>query len=272
MALTRCTALAAALLVPAAAAAQSTQYGQPASPPTIQAGGLTPPDAMQRDTYAGPSQTEQQLAQADREDSGRGLEFFWLNVEGGAEEVGLQTFSANDLVDAQFVKTTHLGPLFGAGLGLRLMFLTIGPRFRLANFSSFSLWTLDGEVGLHVPIGIVEPYVTLSGGYTALGSLDGANGSSGLNMGQVSISGWNVRGGVGLDLYLAPAVSIGANLTGEALILTRSGVDPKKLAHTSSASASTPSDAQAKAADLYAADGSSVGAGVTLTGVVGLHF
>ncbi|MBN1612619.1 MAG: hypothetical protein JW940_38670 [Polyangiaceae bacterium] len=270
MALIRCTALAAALLVPAAAAAQTTQYGQPSSPTDIQAGGLTPPDTMQRDTYSGPSQTEQELAAADREDSGRGLEFFWLNVEGGAEQVGLQTFTANHLVDAEFVETTHLGPLFGAGLGLRLMFLTIGPRFRLANFSSFALWTLDGEVGFHVPIGVVEPYVTLSGGYAALGSLDSANGVSGLNMGEVTISGWNVRGGVGLDLYLAPAVSIGANLTGEALILTRPGVTPQKL--QSASSASTPSGAQQTAADIYAADGSSVGAGATLTGVIGLHF
>jgi hypothetical protein len=271
MVLVRCTALAAALLVPAAAAAQ-TQTGQPSSPANIEAGGLTPPDTMQRDTYAGPSQTEQELAKADREDSGRGLEFFWFNVEGGAEQVGLQTFTANHLVDAQFVETTHLGPLFGAGLGLRLMFLTIGPRFRLANFSSFALWTLDGELGLHIPIGVVEPYFTLSGGYTAMGSLGGANGVSGLNMGEVSISGWNVRGGVGLDLYLAPAVSIGANLTGEALILTRPGVTPSKLQKASSGGVSSPSAAQQTAADIYEADGSSVGGGVTLTGVIGLHF
>jgi hypothetical protein len=271
MALVRCTALAAVFLVPAEAAAQA-QYGQPSSPTSIEAGGLAPPDAMQRDTYAGPSQTEQELYEADREDSGRGLEFFWFNVEGGAEQVGLQTFSANHLVDAQFVETTHLGPLFGAGLGLRLLFLTIGPRFRLANFSSFALWTLDGEFGLHIPIGVVEPYFTLSGGYTAMGSLDSANGVSGLNMGQVSISGWNVRGGVGLDVYLAPAVSIGANLTGEVLMLTRSKVDPQKLQSAASGGASAPSDAQDKAAKIYEEDGSSVGAGATLTGVVGLHF
>jgi len=227
---------------------------------------------MQRDTYATPTQTERELAEADRRDSGRGLEFFWLNLEGGAEQIGLETFSANQLVDAAFVKTKHLGPMFGGGLGLRLMFLTLGPRFRFANFSSFALWTLDGEFGFHVPIGVVEPHFTFAAGYAALGSLDSANNVTGLDMGAVSIRGWNVRGGVGLDFYLAPAVSIGANMTGEVLILTRPGVDPQKLQKASSGQPSTPSDAQTTAAEVYAADGSSIGGGVTLTGVLGLHF
>ena len=60
-------------------------------------------------------------------------------------------------------------------------------------------------------------------------------------------------------------VSIGANLTGELLALTRPGVDPKKLR----SSTGTPEDAADQA---YKADGSSYGGGVTLTAVAGLHF
>lgn len=272
MALLRPAALAAVLLVPAAAAAQTTQYGQTSTPTTIETGGLTPPDTMQRDPYATPSVTEHELSEADRKDSGRGLEFFWLNVEGGVEQLGLETFKANHLVDTEFVKTTHLGPVFGGGLGVRLMFLTLGPRFRFANFSSFSLWTLDGELGLHVPFGVVEPYFTFAGGYASLGSLDASDGVTGLDMGEVSIRGWNVRGGFGLDFYLAPAVSIGANLTGEVLILTRPGVGLQELQDAGTSEASTLDETQQDAAEVYAADGSSIGGGATLTAVIGLHF
>jgi hypothetical protein len=55
-------------------------------------------------------------------------------------------------------------------------------------------------------------------------------------------------------------------LTGELLFLTRPGVDPAKLQTAGGASAGQA------AAQVYAADGSSIGSGVTLTAVIGLHF
>jgi len=82
----------------------------------------------------------------------------------------------------------------------------------------------------------------------------------------VSIRGYNVRGGLGLDVYLSDLFSIGANLTGEVLALTRPGVDPTKLNLNGNTSSN---EAKAK---VYAADGSSVGSAVSLTAVAGLHF
>ena len=48
---------------------------------------------------------------------------------------------------------TAVGPQFGVGSGLRLLFLTAGPRFRYAHFSHFDLWTLNLDLGWHVPLG-----------------------------------------------------------------------------------------------------------------------
>jgi hypothetical protein len=57
-------------------------------------------------------------------------------------------------------------------------------------------------------------------------------------------------------------------LTGEVLALTRPGVDPTRLNVSGSGSGSSGE----AAAEVYAADGSSVGFGATLTAVAGLHF
>lgn len=226
---------------------------------------LEPPSPLERDPYAysGSSSTEQELARADREDSGRGLEFFWLNVEGGGQYVGLQTFDANQLVNAELTKTTRMGPVYGVGAGLRLFVLTLGGRFRLGQFQEWDLWTLNGELGLHVPIGIVEPYFTLGGGYASIGAFDQSKLSDTLDTDDLDIWGWNVRGGLGVDVYLTPVVSVGGNFTGDLLILTRGSIEVPQA---------DPNDPNATAAEVYARDGSSIGGSATLTAVVGLHF
>ena len=270
-------------LIPAALFLSSTafaQYGgqpgygqqQPSQgQPPLQAGGLSPPSSggAPPPSNQPPTATEQQLQKADREDSGRGLEFFWLNGEVGFTHLGLQTFKANDLVDAGVTKTNDSGLTYGGGLGLRLVFITLGGRFRLANLSEYQLWTLNAELGIRIPLGDLEPYFTFGGGYASMGSFGSGNLGSGLNSSDVDITGYNIRGGFGIDYYVTPVFSIGANLTGEMMGLTRPGVDPSKI--QGSASGGTGSAAEAESS-VYAADGSSIGAAVTIAGVVGLHF
>lgn len=270
----------AVLAAPALASAQT--WGQPAGQQPQQqpqswgapqgqgaggmsAGGLAPPSSNPGDPNAGYQQTEQDLAKADKEDSGRGLEFFWLNAEVGGQHLGLQTFKANNLVDAGTVKTSQTGLMYGAGLGFRLVFITLGARFRLGQFSEWDIWTLNGELGIHIPLGAVEPYFTLGGGYASMGAFDGKSLGGSLSSDDVDIKGYDIRGGFGIDVYVSSVFSIGANLTGEMLVLTRPGVDPSKL----QASGTTGGQA---ASEAYKADGSSIGAAVSLTGVAGLHF
>jgi hypothetical protein len=281
---TACCGLFAALSLLAwcksgqAQASQPDPYGAPASS-GLQAGGLAPPgvgSSPSSTSYDPNAATPQQtLREADDKDSGRGLEFVWLNAEAGYELVGLQTFSKNNLVDAGFTKTSQQGFLFGAGVGLRLIFLTIGPRFRLGTFDAWQLWTADLEAGLHLPIGRIEPYFTLGGGYASIGAFDAKKTTYTMQGEGVKIRGWNARVGFGLDIYLTNVVTIGANLTGDALFLKRPTTQPPIVpcpAPCSVEQQAARDDAQQKINVVYQNDGTSIGGGMTATGVIGLHF
>lgn len=262
----------ALVVLPATSLAQGAQpdpYGNN-SPSGLQAGGLAPPGvgSSTNSTSYDPNAaaTQQTLQEADAKDSGRGLEFVWLNAEVGYQIVGLQTFSKNNLVDAGFTKTQQQGLALGVGAGLRLIFLTVGPRFRIGTFDAWQLWTADLEVGLHLPLGRVEPYFTGGFGYASIGAFDASKTTIDLKGAGVNIHGWNARLGFGLDVYVTNVVTIGANVTGDALFLKRVKTDtPPQI----------PGATQQQQNDvntLYKNDGTSIGAGATITGVVGLHF
>lgn len=244
------------LLVPALACVSALGFSQtqaPAPPASsnLESGGLRPPEAIgaspqQPDPAA--EQPAQELERADREDSGRGLEWVWLNAEIGGQHLGLGTLKQSSLVDAEAVKTTQTGLAVGAGAGVRLLVFTVGARFRLGDFADFRLWTLGAEGGLRIPIGSFEPYATVGVGYASIGSfsstLDDAK--------RARVKGVDARLGAGLDYYLSNTFSVGASLSGDLLFLSRSAVSG--------------------ATGTYLKDGSSIGLGVTLTAVAGLHF
>jgi hypothetical protein len=92
--------------------------------------------------------------------------------------------------------------------------------------------------------------VDLSGGYVNVASFDGDVGGAAAS--DVKIHGGHVRGGGGLDYYLTPVFSIGANLSLDLYFLSRKAISGGQGA--------------------YATDGSSIGAGLGLTAVAGLHF
>src|SRR5262249_43552112 len=154
------------------------------------------------------------LDESSRSDSGRGLEFVYLDAEAGLQQVGLRTLHTNNLVPEQ-ARTSDTGAMFGVGAGLRLVVLTIGPRFRIGDFSDWDLWSLNGELGIHLPLGNVEPHFTFGAGYSKLGNATANGLTSDEN---VHIRGYNVRLGFGIDYYVTHAFTIGANLSGEMLV------------------------------------------------------
>ena len=248
----------ALLCVPALAFAQQPAPAPAAPQSNLESGGLRPPEAVDSTAPVDPTAPtpEKDLEKADQEDSGRGLEWIWLNAEIGGEHLGLQTLKANDLLDPKLVKTSQTGLVYGAGVGVRILVFTAGVRFRLGSFSEWQLWTLNLEGGLRIPIGSLEPYFTVGGGYASLGSFSTTAPASS----KADVKGFNARVGAGLDYYLSNTFSVGGNLSGDLLFLSRSKV--------AEADASTSGDEAA----VYAKDGSSIGAGATLTAVVGLHF
>jgi hypothetical protein len=224
-------------------------YGTPSEPP-LQAGGLTPPPT----TSAQQQQTIRELQRAEHEDSGRGLEFVWLNAEAGYEYLSLQGLKSDGLLDGVIVPDDGSAFTFGVGAGVRLIFLTVGARFRLAQLGAYDLWTLNGEVGLHIPLGALEPYVVLGAGYASLGGVD-SDERLGFDASEIDASGFDVRLGGGLDWYVNPLLSLGVQGTVELLALSRSGANVASTVDS-----------------LYSGDGNGLGLGVTLTAVVGVHF
>jgi len=228
----------------------------------LQAGGLKPPEAVQTDeTPTKATQTEVELDRADKEDSGRGLEYAWLNVEAGPQYVGLQALKADNLVDGTLAESKGLGMGYGAGLGVRLLAFTLGARFRFGNFSDWQLWTLGLEGGMHIPLGRIEPYFTFGAGYASLGGFKQATVSAW----DPSARGLDLRGAVGLDVYLSNTFSIGGNLSGDLLFLSRSASGARPLP------AGASQEEQAVNAFYGSRDGSGIGAGGMLSLVLGLH-
>ncbi|XXX79673.1 hypothetical protein WMF30_12960 [Sorangium sp. So ce134] len=282
------------LTVLASAAAASTaaaQQGQPAlgaspgdaaSPagaaptqpnpydPSMQAGGLAPPPPMtvpEPEPVSPDDDTERRLEESKKEDSGRGLEFVWLNVEGGYQNVGLQTFNIDEEeLTAGFISSSANGGVLGAGVGLRLLYFTLGARGRVGFFNDWQLFSVGGEVGMHLPLGRLDPHVDLGFGYAGLGSFKSAVSGA---ADAIAIRGFYGRISGGLDIYLSPVFSIGANASWELLALTRPGLSSAQIDRIKGEAAATPQQAKA---DLLAAEGSSVGSALALTAVAGLHF
>ncbi|MFT3771149.1 MAG: hypothetical protein QM820_37515 [Minicystis sp.] len=206
----------------APSASQQPGYAPPASPPSsiglpifgIPAGMpqiIEPPVPM-----PGARELEQKLDQSKRDDAGRKLEWVWIDAHGGFEQVGLTTFSGSSDLTGGLVPTSSSGALVGVGAGVRLLFLTLLARGRLGVGSIGHLYRIGPEIGLHVPLGRIEPHVELGGGYAAFGHLAG-------NAGNLGLRGGYGRAGLGVDVFLASIFSLGLGFSGELLGMKSSG-------------------------------------------------
>ncbi len=239
----------------------------------MSAGGVTPPAPVSAPPP--PSSAEKPLTpdknvdsdldESKKKDSGRGLSWFWVEVEGGFEHVGLHTFNVDETaLSAGLVATEASGGVIDAGVGAQLVFVTIGARARMGFFSDWQIGRIGGELGFRIPIGFIEPRFDLGGGYAALGSFDGVVAED------VSIRGFYLRAGAGLDFYPLKWLSLGGHATFDFMGLTRPGLDPTQIADlTSDPSIGDLSAAQQQA---LAVDGSGYGASFALQGSIGLHF
>ena len=229
------------------------------------AGGLTAPGPIPEEQAPAKNTTELELEESSEGDSGRGLSWFWIDVDGGFQHVGLETFSVNKSnLTAGLVKSEASGSYVGAGLGLQLMFLRIGPRARVGFFDDWQLFSVGGEVGLRLPLGFLEPHIDLGGGYVALGSMSGG-GLAAISK-NARVSGAYGRIGGGLDIFLGSVFSVGPFASWEFMGLTRPGVS---LADLDPSAVTSLSEAENTAA---AAEGSGYGSTVTVGARAGLSF
>jgi hypothetical protein len=242
--------------------------------------GLEPPPPMPPAyPQSSPSAGYQSAPSEDeKQDSGLGLEWVWLNAEAGVSYVNMQSFNASNL---GLNSTSAGGPSFGVGAGVRLIFFTLGVRVRDMSLSDIgNLWLLNLEAAFHTRFGRVDPYFGLRGGYNFVGSLSGSSVqvAMGGSPSDVSIHGWNVGPMFGMDFYLAKYISLGFDLDSQFLFLSRpkpalpcpavGGVQPSQAMCQAAFDMSAPPQAKL----LYDNSGSSVGFGFGALAHLGVHF
>jgi hypothetical protein len=98
-------------------------------------------------------------------------------------------------------------------------------------------------------------------GYASVDSFSENDFGADLNDAGLGIRGVDARLGGGLDVYLSDTFSLGANLAGDFLFLSR---DKMKAADASLAPATTDG--------IYEKSGSGIGAGFSATAVIGIHY
>ncbi len=250
---------------------------QPQQPqPQPQQQELAPPPPIQQTPPPPPQNTEQRLDDSKKQDSGRGLEFLYVNAQAGIVYDALGTFN-NSL---QIQQSNASGMMLGAEAGVRFLYLTLGLRFRYDVLpSQFNLWQLNAVVGFHVPAGSWDPYVSFHGGYSAVGSLDPSN----FNTSQIapcstctttdaangfSTKGANVGLAIGVDYYFARFISIGLEGSFEFLFLHR---DPLPIPAACSADPTGSCEASVKGNSLYQNSGDAAGLGVLGSVHLALH-
>src|SRR5262249_746380 len=161
-------------------------------PPPMGPQGSPPPPAPQ-------SQTVQTLQASEREDSGRNFELIYAKGEAGGSYVNMTSFSQSQLA---LTPTQSAGGTFAVPAGVRLLSFTIGARARMNALADWTLWQIDGEVGLHVPIGRLDPYFALYGGYAFTGAL-----ATGL-ADQATVHGFDAGLSLGGDYYFTSLLSL----------------------------------------------------------------
>ena len=201
-------------------------------------------------------------------------QYVWIDSQAGVESVQMQTFNASfQTLSVGLLPSAGVGPTANIGAGLRLVFVTLGVRGHLSTFGddspmqavgAWQIWTLDGEIGLRIPLGRIEPHISIAAGYTSFGGFDTA--LQGLSAG-LDVHGVDARVGVGIDCWLSHAISLGIDGDAGLLAVARPGISARDLATPKRIG--TLDEAMAR---ILEASGSSVGTRVALLGDLGVHF
>ena len=229
-----------------------TTPGSPAGTPTN--------DQLQQ------TETTRKLDEAEREDSGRNFELFWLDGSIGGSYINMSQFSSESL---QIENTSAGGPAFSLGAGVRFVVLVLGARLRHNALSSFNMWQINAEAGLKIPVSSFDLLFGLHGGYSFAGRLGDAgiatNTSTPASSDAVALRGFNAGLDIAFDYYVSPLFSVGAGILGDFLFLNRPPVD-KPAGLTPDQQAAIDND------PIYQKSGTS--AGLQLAGGLrlGLHF
>lgn len=168
-------------------------------------------------TSTGDESEQEEEDEEDEEDWGA----FYIQLLGGYSYANVISFSQeNFLPEAERVEGS--GFFGGAGLGFRVLILTIGAQASLASYApteddGFELGTVIGTIGLHLPIPHIQPYFRVGAGYAWMGKANFADPG----ISETRVYGFVIEGGFGVDIKLGRAVSLGLGVDAAYLNLGR---------------------------------------------------
>ncbi len=212
--------------------------------------------------------TSKELDDAKREDAGRKLEWAWVDVQGGFEQIGLETFGGGTSLLGGLVPSSGSGGVVSAAGGVRLLFFTLLLRGKVGVFSGGELIRVGIEGGFHIPLGRVEPRVAIGAGYAQMANLQDDVGGAAASA--ISLKGFHARAGAGLDYYVTPIFSIGGDFSAELLDLVRPALSKAQV--TTIETSKGISSTQAGNAKLLLQSANGLGGTLAATAVLGLHF
>jgi hypothetical protein len=181
----------------------------------LESQGLLPPSG-DLDSEEENGAMAEELEQADVADSGRGLEYFWLSGDVGFSAFDIAAGARDRVLPG--LAESGAGVAYGGGLGARLLYFSLGGRFRTINLPDYDVWTLGLELGIRFPLGALEPYTRFSVGY--LGLLRGQ--TNGIPL---SVSGFSGRVAGGADYYFSDSFSLGLELAFDCAAVSRAAVE-----------------------------------------------
>lgn len=239
------------LLLTRGAIAQDLQAPPPMAPPQQSQ------YPQQQMPQANGSATTEQLNAAEREDSGRGLEFFYASAGIGGSYVGLSASPRSTALGLE--KVSGAGVTADVGLGVRFVTITVGPRARMTTLPGLTLWQVDLEAASHIPYGKLDGYFGLHGGYAFSGKISGDSvimsaATSAVSATDLSVHGLDLGLQAGADYYWTLNFSLGFDFGGSVYFLSRPAISSRAPG------------------ELYGSSASSVGLGAQLGVHAGLHF
>ena len=144
---------------------------------------------------------------------------FWLEAQAGYSYANLIQFrSSNFIPEAENLQGN--GITAGGALGFRLYLFTIGVRANFSHYSDFNLSSAALDLGVHLPIPLVSPYLRVGFGYGWLGGADWDSTS----LRNASVQGLVIDGGLGVNIKLAPILSLGGGFDAAFLNLGRQSI------------------------------------------------
>lgn len=157
----------------------------------------------------------------DEDDDGERRRFFWIDAAIGYSYINLVALNQDNFVPEPDLASSS-GMTAEAGLGIQFSVVRLGLAGTYSRYQGFDAATAELDLGIVIPLPIVQPYIETGIGYGWIGNV-GLENMVGLTA-DASIDGIAVDLGLGVDFVLSDLVQLGVGVDASLLNLQRQKV------------------------------------------------